>query len=246
MSPKKGHPVSYARCVFHRVFLYCGRISCTCIDRTAGFAQKNTAQGEFTLCGISFYSGLVFKFRICKVQITDGTQRGECALHFNANGGSAGNAQAQCACGAVHRERGNFILQIAVHINANRADKIVGGIALHDPCSRQALILSVRGVFGVDGFCDDRVQREVKAVAVRIAVYVIGCPVLAAIFAAAWGKLCQRNGVKRLVFFNLSRNIAVAGEDVVGVLQRLHRVIIAAFTGLLCGSIENFCLYWFL
>ena len=56
---------------------------------------------------------------------------------------------------------------MVVHINANRADKIVGGIALHDPCSRQALILSVRGVFGVDGFCDDRVQREVKAVAVR-------------------------------------------------------------------------------
>ena len=171
MSPKKGHPVSYARCVFHRVFLYCGRISCTCIDRTAGFAQKNTAQGEFTLCGISFYSGLVFKFRICKVQITDGTQRGERALHFNANGGSAGNTQAQRACGAVHRERGNFILQMVVHINANRADKIIGGIALHDPCSRQALILSVRGVFGVDGFCDDRVQREVKAVAVRIAVF---------------------------------------------------------------------------
>lgn len=242
MSPKKGHPVSYARCVFHRVFLYCGRISCTRIDRTAGFAQKNTAQGEFTLCGISFYSGLVFKFRICKVQITDGTQRGELALHFNANGGSVGNAQAQCACGAVHRERGNFILQIAVHINANRADKIIGGIALHDPCSRQALILSVRGVFGVDGFCDDRVQREVKAVAVRIAVCVIGCPVLAAIFAAAWRKICQRNGVKRPVFFDFCRNVVVAGEDVIGVLQRFHRVIIAAFTGLLCGSIENFLL----
>lgn len=246
MSPKKGHPVSYARCVFHRVFLYCGRISRTCIDRTAGFAQKNTAQGEFTLCGISFYSGLVFKFRICKVQITDGTQRGELALHFNANSGSAGNTQAQRACEAVHRERGNFILQMVVHINANRADKIVGGIALHDPCSRQALILSVRGVFGVDGFCDDRVQREVKAVAVRIAVCVMGCPVLAAIFAAAWGKICQRNGVKRPVFFNLSRNIAVAGEDIVGVLQRFHRVMIAVSPACFAAASRIFCLYWFL
>ena len=102
--------------------------------------------------------------------------------------------------------------------------------------------MSVRGVFGVDGFCDDRVQREVKAVAVRIAVCVIGCPVLAAIFAAAWRKICQRNGVKRPVFFDFCRNVVVAGEDVIGVLQRFHRVRIAAFTGLLCGSIENFLL----